>query len=111
MDAVPFVIAKKAPDLARSVEHYDMLRSFSEFLTWRKNGAIILGEANIVPKNDMEYFGEFGERLQMMFELRREPASLLCDGEWRRETIDESAREYKASSGDSAMGIVSQKSR
>ena len=44
-----------------------MLRSFSEFLTWRKSGAIILGEANIVPKNDLEYFGKFGERLQMMF--------------------------------------------
>jgi maltose alpha-D-glucosyltransferase / alpha-amylase len=67
MDAVPFVIAKKGADLKRSVEHYDMLRSFSEFLTWRKSGAIILGEANIVPKNDLEYFGKFGERLQMMF--------------------------------------------
>jgi maltose alpha-D-glucosyltransferase/alpha-amylase len=67
MDAVPFVIAKKGPDVTRSIEHYDMLRSFSEFLTWRKSGAIILGEANIVPKNDLEYFGEFGERLQMMF--------------------------------------------
>lgn len=67
MDAVPFVIAKKGAELKRSVEHYDMLRSFSEFLTWRKSGAIILGEANIVPKNDLEYFGKFGERLQMMF--------------------------------------------
>src|SRR5450432_2403832 len=44
-----------------------MLRSFAEFLTWRKAGAIILGEANIVPKNDLKYFGEYGERLQMMF--------------------------------------------
>jgi maltose alpha-D-glucosyltransferase/alpha-amylase len=67
MDAVPFVIAKKGAELKRSVEHYEMLRSFSEFLTWRKSGAIILGEANIVPKNDLEYFGKFGERLQMMF--------------------------------------------
>jgi maltose alpha-D-glucosyltransferase/alpha-amylase len=67
MDAVPFVIAKKGAGQARAIEHYDMLRSFSEFLTWRKSGAIILGEANIVPRNDLEYFGEFGERLQMMF--------------------------------------------
>jgi len=67
MDAVPFVIAKKGADQTRPVEQYDMLRSFSEFLTWRKSGAIILGEANIVPKNDLEYFGGFGERLQMMF--------------------------------------------
>src|SRR5246127_2479669 len=67
MDAVPFVIAKKGAGQARSIEQYDMLRSFSEFLSWRKSSAIILGEANIVPKNDMEYFGEAGERLQMMF--------------------------------------------
>lgn len=67
MDAVPFVIAKKGPTQNRPIEQYDMLRSFSEFLTWRKSGTIILGEANVVPKNDLEYFGEFGERLQMMF--------------------------------------------
>lgn len=67
MDAVPFVIAKKGADLARPGEQYDMLRSFSEFLMWRKSGAIILGEANVLPKTDMQYFGESGERLQMMF--------------------------------------------
>jgi maltose alpha-D-glucosyltransferase/alpha-amylase len=67
MDAVPFVIAKKGAGQTRPVEQYDMLRSFSEFLTWRKSGAIILGEANVVPKNDLSYFGQFGERLQMMF--------------------------------------------
>ncbi len=67
MDAVPFVIAKKGAGLARPAEQYDMLRSFAEFLTWRKAGAIILGEANILPKTDLEYFGQSGERLQMMF--------------------------------------------
>ena len=67
MDAVPFVIAKKGAELPRPREQYDMLRSFSEFLTWRKSGAIILGEANVLPTTDLEYFGIFGERLQMMF--------------------------------------------
>jgi len=67
MDAVPFVIAQKGPELKRSHEHYDMLRSFSEFLSWRKDGAIILGEANVTPGQDMEYFGDAGERLQMVF--------------------------------------------
>jgi maltose alpha-D-glucosyltransferase/alpha-amylase len=67
MDAVPFVISTKGADQSRPHERYDMLRNFSEFLTWRKNGAIILGEANVLPDTDLEYFGEFGERLQMMF--------------------------------------------
>lgn len=67
MDAVPFVIARKGANLKRTLQHYDMLRSFSEFLSWRKEGAIILGEANILPRSDLEYFGQYGERLQMMF--------------------------------------------
>jgi maltose alpha-D-glucosyltransferase/alpha-amylase len=67
MDAVPFVIAQKGADLKRPVERYEMLRSFTEFLSWRKSGAIILGEANVTPKHDLQYFGEEGERLQMVF--------------------------------------------
>jgi maltose alpha-D-glucosyltransferase/alpha-amylase len=67
MDAVPFVIAKKGAGLTRPAEQYDLLRAFSEFLTWRKGEAIILAEANVVPDTDLKYFGDFGERLQMMF--------------------------------------------
>src|ERR1700726_1520969 len=67
MDAVPFVIAKKGANVSGSAEKYDMLRTFREFLSWRKGDAIILAEANVMPKTDMEYFGAAGERLQMMF--------------------------------------------
>lgn len=67
MDAVPFVISDKGEKVQRFSEHYDMLRMFSEFLTWRQGDAIILAEANVLPDVDMSYFGEAGERLQMMF--------------------------------------------
>jgi maltose alpha-D-glucosyltransferase / alpha-amylase len=67
MDAVPFVIATKGAKVKTPVEQYDMLRAFREFLQWRKGDAIILAEANVVPKTDMEYFGDDGERMQMMF--------------------------------------------
>jgi maltose alpha-D-glucosyltransferase/alpha-amylase len=67
MDAVPFVIAEKGANIATPQEHYDMLRTFSQFLTWREGEAIILAEANVLPGTDMQYFGKFGERLQMMF--------------------------------------------
>ena len=67
MDAVPFVIATKGPKVRTPVEQYDMLRSFREFLQWRQGDAIILGEANVVPKTDMEYFGDDGDRMPMMF--------------------------------------------
>ncbi len=67
MDAVPFVIAKKGAGRIKPREQYDMLRTFSEFLTWRKGDAIILAEANVLPNSDLEYFGNSGERLQMLF--------------------------------------------
>jgi maltose alpha-D-glucosyltransferase / alpha-amylase len=67
MDAVPFVIATKGPKFRTPVEQYDMLRSFREFLQWRQGNAIILGEANVLPKTDMEYFGKDGDRIHMMF--------------------------------------------
>jgi maltose alpha-D-glucosyltransferase/alpha-amylase len=67
MDAVPFVIATKGPKARKPVEQYDMLRSFREFLQWRKGDAIILAEANVLPETDMEYFGRDGDRMHMMF--------------------------------------------
>ena len=67
MDAVPFVIATKGPKVSKPVEQYDMLRAFREFLQWREGDAIILAEANVLPKTDMEYFGDDGDRMQMMF--------------------------------------------
>jgi maltose alpha-D-glucosyltransferase/alpha-amylase len=67
MDAVPFVIAEKGPAVTRPNEQYDMLRTFSQFLSWREGEAIILAEANVLPGTDMKYFGDSGERLQMMF--------------------------------------------
>jgi maltose alpha-D-glucosyltransferase/alpha-amylase len=67
MDAVPFVIATKGAKVKKPIEQYDMLRSLREFLQWRQGDAIILAEANVVPKTDMEYFGDDGDRMQMMF--------------------------------------------
>src|SRR6202522_2726705 len=67
MDAVPFVISSKGPNVKTPVEHYDMLRTLREFLQWRQGDAIILAEANVLPKTDMEYFGRDGGRMHMMF--------------------------------------------
>ena len=67
MDAVPFVISQKGASIVKPEEQYDMLRAFSQFLTWREGEAIILAEANVLPGTDMKYFGTAGERLQMMF--------------------------------------------
>jgi len=70
MDAVPFVISTKGADVNKPQEQFDMLRSFRELLQWRQGDAIILGEANVLPKDDLEYFGDDGDRLQMMFNFQ-----------------------------------------
>jgi len=64
---VPFVIATKGAKVRKPVEQYSMLRAFREFLQWRQGNAIILAEANVRPETDMEYFGDDGERMHMMF--------------------------------------------
>jgi maltose alpha-D-glucosyltransferase/alpha-amylase len=70
MDAVPFVISTKGPNVRRPVEQYEILRFLREFLQWRKGDSIILAEANVMPDTDMDYFGKAGDRLQMMFNFQ-----------------------------------------
>ena len=70
MDAVPFIIATKGPKVSKPEEQYDMLRAFREFLQWRQGDSIILAEANVLPDTDMEYFGDEGERMHMMFNFQ-----------------------------------------
>jgi maltose alpha-D-glucosyltransferase/alpha-amylase len=67
MDAVPFVIAEKGAEVDAPKQQFEMLRTFREFLQWRKGDSIILAEANVVPKESLQYFGDDGDRMQMMF--------------------------------------------
>jgi len=70
MDAVPFIIGTKGADIRKPVEQYDMLRTFREFLQWRRGDSIILAEANVLPDTDMQYFGRDGDRMHMMFNFQ-----------------------------------------
>jgi maltose alpha-D-glucosyltransferase/alpha-amylase len=70
MDAVPFVIGTKGADVKKPTEQYDMLRTFREFLQWRAGDSIILAEANVLPRTNVHYFGDDGDRMQMMFNFQ-----------------------------------------
>ena len=80
MDAVPFVIGTKGADVTKPREQYDMLRTFREFLQWRVGDSIILAEANVLPKTDMQYFGDDGDRMHMMFNFQ---VNRICSMRWR----------------------------
>ena len=70
MDAVPFIISTKGPNVEKPVAQYDILRFLREFLQWRQGDAIILAEANVLPEADLEYFGSAGDRMHMMFNFQ-----------------------------------------
>ena len=67
MDAVPFIISDKAAGKRVKRAHYDMLRDLREFVSWRRGDAMMIAEANVTPNVDMQYFGDEGERLPLMF--------------------------------------------
>jgi maltose alpha-D-glucosyltransferase/alpha-amylase len=65
MDAVPFLIERKGAGVD-AVKDYDLLHEMRDFLQWRCRDAILLAEANVPPDESLRYFGEQGDRLQMM---------------------------------------------
>jgi maltose alpha-D-glucosyltransferase / alpha-amylase len=65
MDAVPFLISEKGAT-SKGRQDFDLLHRMRDFLQWRRRDAILLAEANVVPRESMRYFGREGDRLQMM---------------------------------------------
>jgi maltose alpha-D-glucosyltransferase/alpha-amylase len=65
MDAVPFLIERKGAGVTPRKD-YEFLHQMRDFLQWRRRDAILLAEANVPPDESLEYFGELGDRLQMM---------------------------------------------
>jgi maltose alpha-D-glucosyltransferase / alpha-amylase len=65
LDAVPFLIERKGAGV-EPVQDFELLHEMREFLQWRCRDAILLGEANVLPAESGSYFGDRGDRLQMM---------------------------------------------
>ena len=65
MDAVPFLIEKKGAGIEHQMD-FNLLKEMRDFLQWRSGEAILLAEANVPPDESMDYFGDEGDRLQMM---------------------------------------------
>jgi maltose alpha-D-glucosyltransferase/alpha-amylase len=65
MDAVPFLIERKGAGV-RHGKDYELLHEMRDFLQWRCRDAVLLAEANVPPDESLEYFGDLGDRLQLM---------------------------------------------
>ena len=66
LDAVPFLIAEKGSHVEKAKLDFDFLHDMRDFLQWRRRDAIMLAEANVPPDENLDYFGDQGDRLQMM---------------------------------------------
>ncbi|NAZ36216.1 alpha-amylase family protein [Rubellimicrobium sp. CFH 75288] len=78
MDAVPFLIGTKGPDVEHPEPQYGMLREFRRFLQWRRGESVFLAEANITPDQAVHYFGKADDRLQMLFDFHVNQALFLA---------------------------------
>lgn len=67
LDAVPFIIEVPKTGSEKPKLDFDFLTSMRQFAQSRKSDAAILGEANVVPEENQNYFGKNGEGIQMMF--------------------------------------------
>lgn len=67
VDAVPFILESPAPGKKKSRMNYEYLKEMRKFLQWRKGDAVLLGEANVLPKDTMKYFGDQNDGIHLMF--------------------------------------------
>lgn len=67
LDAVPFIIEVPLSDPEKPKLDFGFLKDIRQFTQSRQADAAILGEANVEPKENANYFGENGEGIQMMF--------------------------------------------
>ena len=47
--------------------HFEYLKEMRRFLQWRQGNAVLLGEANVLPEESKQYFGEAGDGIHLMF--------------------------------------------
>lgn len=67
VDAVPFILESPNTGKQKNKLHFEYLAEMRRFLQWRSGDAIMLGEANVLPKKSKKYFGENGEGIHLMF--------------------------------------------
>jgi maltose alpha-D-glucosyltransferase/alpha-amylase len=70
VDAAPFVIELTGLDTERGEDPHAYLRDLRAFLNRRRGDAILLGEANLPPRDQRRFFGdEHGDELHMLFDF------------------------------------------
>jgi len=67
IDAVPFLLEEVSGPEGDHKDPHSLLRELSGFLTRRRGDAVLLGEVNLPYDKAVEFFGDAGNELNMMF--------------------------------------------
>lgn len=67
LDAVPFIVEKMVPGVKKPDHDFGFINAMRSFVQAQNPDAFLLGEANVLPKENPDYFGQNGERMQMLF--------------------------------------------
>ena len=67
VDAVPFILESPAIGGKEQVLKFEYLNEMRRFLQWRSGNSVLLGEANVLPEETKNYFGENGDGIHLMF--------------------------------------------
>lgn len=64
---------------------FNYLRELHDFLQWRTGDGILLAEANILPRENLNYFGPEGDRMHMIlnFQVNQTMFYALASGDCR----------------------------
>ncbi|QJW89537.1 trehalose synthase [Spirosoma taeanense] len=67
LDAVPFMIEIADPEKKDYKPQFEIIDMLHKYIQWQRGDAIVLGEANVAPEDQKDYFGEDDKGMQMMF--------------------------------------------
>ena len=78
VDAVPFLIEPSGAPEEAGADPHELLRDLRRFIGRRSGDAVLLGEVNLPPKEQREFFGdEDGDELQLVFSFTVNQAMFL----------------------------------
>ncbi|MEO8246027.1 MAG: alpha-amylase family protein [Chloroflexota bacterium] len=78
VDAVPFLIEQADPNHPAVADPHAYLRDLRDFMVRRRGDALLLAEANEPAAKLPEFFGEYGDQMQMLFSFITNQALYLA---------------------------------
>ena len=93
LDAVPFIIEEMRPNVKNLDHDFNFIIGMRHFVQARKPDAFLLGEANVLPKENLDYFGKKGERMQMLFNFFANQHLFYALASGKSKELEESLKE------------------